>query len=109
MGGSVTMGGLVHSAKVTCAVTQVASEADSRRREALGYPVQRSVCSLTARLYIIARGFAKSREAKLIAKFNRWKPWSVAHAAIQLALMSAVLALYSKNIVSSAARTLLGI
>ena len=47
--------------------------------------------------------------AQLAAKFDGWKACSLAYSAVQLVFASAVLALYSKNIVSSVTRTILGI
>ena len=46
--------------------------------------------------------------AQQAAKFDAWKAHSLAYNAAQLIFASAVLALYSKNIVSSVTRTILG-
>jgi len=46
---------------------------------------------------------------QLAAKFGGWKARSLAYNAVQVVFASAVLALYSKNIVSSVTRTILGI
>lgn len=45
----------------------------------------------------------------LAAEFGGWKPRSLAYGAVQFALTSAVLGLYSKSILSSIIRTILGI
>jgi hypothetical protein len=50
-----------------------------------------------------------SWKSGLAAEFGGWKHRSLAYGAVQFALTSAVLVLYSKNILSSIIRTILGI
>ena len=123
------MNTLVHSANVKYAVIQVSSESDSPGQLVLAYPDEQSLRNLIAEPSIIACEFSRPEEAAALVAGNFTKSIApgrteqnqrgidcrrgnyrrVAYSAVQFAFASAVLVLFSKNIVSSLIRTILGI
>lgn len=123
------MNELVHSANVKYAVIQVSSNSDSLIRLALAYPEEQFLRSLIAEPSILGHEFSRPEETAVVVAGNFNKSMAsggveqrqrmndnrgcsqctLAYSAAQFAFASAVLVLYSKNIVSSIIRTSLGI
>jgi hypothetical protein len=123
------MNALVHSANVNYAVIQLSSEPASRERLVLAYLDEQSLCDFIAERSIIARGFtrredaaafladtftnnyasAPQKEEQMGSHLRNYEYRKIACNAFQFALASAVLLLYSKNLLSSMIRIMLGV
>jgi hypothetical protein len=123
------MKALIHSAIVKHAVIQLPCDSDSPGRLVRAYPNEQARRSLIAEPSIIGHEFSRPEQASasVAGNFNNSiAPGSVgqqqrvndyrrcshcahAYSALQFAFASAVLVLYSKNILSSIIRVILGI
>jgi hypothetical protein len=122
------MNALVHSANVKSAVIQVSSEPDPPGWLALTYPNEQSLRNLIAKPGIINCGLSRREKAAAlnassftettaaeteqehrVTDHRRCSHRSLACSRVQFAFASAVLVLYSNNLVASTIRTILGI
>jgi len=123
------MNAFVHSADVKYAVIRASGDSDSLVRLVTAYPEEYSVRSPIAKPSIIGHDFSRTEEAASLGDGNcnisiatgggeqqqrvndkdECSHCTLANGALQFAVASAVLVLYSKNIVCSIMRTILGI